>query len=226
MWVKICGVTRPEDAEAAARAGASAIGFVFWNRSPRAMSPHAAGRISEALPPGIERAGVFVDSCREEIVTVHDAASLTWAQLHGDEDAGFAGGLGVPWVKAIRLGADREVPGPRFLAALASGSHGGKVLLDAYVEGTPGGTGHAFDWSLAAEIAAPIRASGGRMILAGGLVPGNVGDAIRLARPDGVDVSGGVESAPGRKDAGRIREFVAEARAAFEEIARAAGGAS
>jgi len=218
VWLKICGITRRQDAEAAVKAGASAIGFVFWNRSRRCVDARIAREIGGDLPGGVERAGVFVDACREEILRVFEEARLSWVQLHGGEDLDFARSLGVPWVKAFRVGGPRDaVPGD--LAAFAGEGHERRYLLDAFVEGVPGGTGRPFDGALAAPFRTAAEAAGGRMILAGGLTPGNVAEAIRAAGASGVDVSGGVESAPGIKDAMKIREF---ARA----LAGAAGGSS
>ncbi|HZE88900.1 MAG TPA: phosphoribosylanthranilate isomerase [Verrucomicrobiae bacterium] len=206
MWLKICGVTRAEDAEAAVQAGASAVGFVFWNRSRRCVTTRQAREIGERLPPAVERAGVFVDACREEIVRVVDEAGLTWCQLHGEEDLDLARSLGVPWVKAHRVGAGGMPPG---FDDLVREAHGRRFMLDTFVAGTPGGTGRTFDWSAASpyrDAAAPL---GGAMILAGGLTPENVARAVAGARPFGVDVSGGVESAPGIKDLEKIRRFAA-----------------
>jgi phosphoribosylanthranilate isomerase len=220
IWLKVCGITRRQDAEAAVAAGASAIGFVFWNRSPRCVGARTAREIGSALPAGVERAGVFVDACREEILRVFEEARLSWVQLQGEEDLEFACSLGVPWVKAFRVGRTPGEAAPADLAGFAAGASGGRYLLDAFVEGTPGGTGHAFDWDLAAPIREAAAVAGGRMILAGGLEASNVAEAVARALPDGVDVSGGVESAPGIKDAGKIRRF---ARAlAFEGISGAA----
>jgi len=221
IWLKICGITRLEDAEAAVSAGAAAVGFVFWSRSPRCTTVSQARAIGEALPPHIERAGVFVDACREEIVRVFDAAALTWVQLAGDEDIELARSLGVPWVKTFRVGgpASPQEPagiGPGRAAPFAMESHERRFLLDTFVEGVPGGTGRTFDWRLAAPFREWARASGARMILAGGLTPSNVANAARRACPFGVDVSGGVESAPGTKSEEKIREFARALREAVE----------
>jgi phosphoribosylanthranilate isomerase len=218
LWLKICGITRREDAEAAVEAGASAIGFVFWNRSRRCVDARSARAIGLALPPELERAGVFVDACREEILRVFEEARLTWVQLHGEEDLDFARSLGVPWVKAFRVGREREAA-PADLAPFVREAHERRYLLDAFVPDLPGGTGRSFDWTLAAPIHDAARDAGGRMILAGGLTPENVAGAVRATRPSGVDVSGGVESSPGIKDAARIVSF---ARA----LAGASGGAA
>ncbi|MBI3447496.1 MAG: phosphoribosylanthranilate isomerase [Acidobacteria bacterium] len=205
-WLKICGITRAEDAEAAVAAGARAVGFVFWSRSRRCVTTRQAREIGERLPPHVERAGVFVDACREEIVRVVDEARLTWCQLHGDEDLDLARSLGVPWVKAHRVVAG---PLPEGFTELVREAHERRYILDAHAAGMPGGTGTSFDWSLAAAYRDAAAPRGGAMILAGGLTPDNVARAVAETRPFGVDVSGGVESAPGIKDAERIRRFAA-----------------
>jgi phosphoribosylanthranilate isomerase len=192
MFVKICGITRIEDAEAAVRAGADAIGFVFWPGSPRRIDPFRAARIRAALPPFVTPVGVFVDQPVDYVNGVAAMVKLGAVQLHGDETPACAARIRYPIVKAISLAADDQ----------ASGEWPDRVvlLLDVHDPVRRGGTGRTIDWGAAAAIAA-----GRRVLLAGGLTPANVVSAIERVRPFGVDVSSGVESAPGLKDHGRIR---------------------
>jgi len=202
--VKICGITSVADALTAVAAGADALGFMFHPPSPRNVSVEAARTIIAALPPFVARVGVFVDTPEAEIRRIATACGLDTLQLHGAEPPGFCQRL-APWsvVKAFR------VRGPETLAEL--GAYPGMAwLLDSYVAGAMGGTGKTFNWDLAAQA---VR-GGGTVLLAGGLTPANVADAVRAVRPYGVDVSSGVESAPGRKDAGKVRELIAAAKAA------------
>lgn len=200
---KICGITRVEDALAAARAGADAIGLVFYAKSPRAVNVQQARAIIAALPPFVTTVGLFVNASRCELGEILDAVPLDLLQFHGDETPDDCEGHGRPWIKALRVraGDDLEAECQRY--ARASG-----ILLDTYVAGVPGGTGEAFDWALVpAQLSKPI-------ILAGGLSPANVGAAIAQVRPYAVDVSGGVEQAKGIKDAARIDAFLDAVRRA------------
>lgn len=204
---KICGITRVEDALVAAEAGADAIGLVFYEKSPRAVDVRQARAILAALPPFVTAVGLFVDASRCFIGEVLDAVPLDLLQFHGDETPEQCEGHGRPWLKALRVrpGLDLHAEARRFAAARA-------LLLDAYVPGVPGGTGERFDWSLIpADLPRPV-------ILAGGLTPGNVAEAIERVRPYGVDVSGGVEAAKGIKDAAKVAEFVRRVRAAAERM--------
>ena len=187
MFVKSCGVTRVEDAVAAAAAGASAIGFVFWPKSPRAVDPFRARAIARALPPFVTPVGLFVNQPLDYIRGVTSLVRLGVVQLHGDETPAFAASIGVPVLKALPVDRARAWPS------------GTTLLLDAHDPVQRGGTGRTIDWSSAAEIAAARR-----VLLAGGLTPDNVADAIRRVRPFGIDVSSGVERAPGVKDHSRI----------------------
>ncbi|HET8724144.1 MAG TPA: phosphoribosylanthranilate isomerase [Anaeromyxobacteraceae bacterium] len=193
--VKICGITRLEDALAAARLGADALGFNFWPRSSRFVAPDDARAIVAALPPFVTAVGVFVDQPEEELRAVAARTGIQVFQLHGDEPPSLCARLPLPVVKAIP--ADRALD-----RALLSSYPVRAFLLD-----TPspdrGGTGRTFDWSLAAGVAevAPV-------ILAGGLRPENVAEAIRAVRPWAVDVASGVESSPGVKDPGRMSLFL------------------
>jgi phosphoribosylanthranilate isomerase len=202
IWVKICGITRLEDALAAVEAGADALGFVFAP-SPRRMTPQAVREITLRLPRTVATVGVFVDSPLEDVRRTLAAAGLAMAQLHGAEPPGYVRSLGASAIKALRVADEADV------AAADDYDEGTAILLDS---AKGGGTGHAFPWSLAAGLAARRK-----VILAGGLGPSNVAEAVRVVSPWGVDVSSGVESAPGIKDAARIGEFVDAAR-------RTAGG--
>lgn len=201
--VKICGITCVEDGLAAAAAGADAIGLVFYPASPRAVSIAKAEAICAALPPFIARVGLFVDADPDQIVRVLAQVPLTLLQFHGNETPADCARFGRPFLKALRMREETDVGDElvRFAQAQA-------LLLDTYKAGTPGGTGERFDWRrVPPECAA-------RIVLAGGLNPENVGRAVTQVRPYAVDVSGGVESAPGVKDWRRMREFVAAVQAA------------
>jgi phosphoribosylanthranilate isomerase len=200
--VKICGITCPADARAAVAAGADALGFVFAAGTPRRLSLEGAAGIVAELPPFVTPVGVFLDQPRDEIVAAVTRCRLQAVQLHGQEPAELARSLPVAVIKAVRV-RDRQS-----LAPLAS-YPAQAFLLDAYVEGIPGGTGVPLPWELVAGVpaAAPL-------ILAGGLTPENVAEAIRRVRPYGVDVSSGVEQAPGRKDHRKLKEFIAHVRSA------------
>ncbi len=202
--VKICGVTRLEDALAAVRLGADALGFNFWPRSKRFVAPETAGAIVRRLPPGIAAFGVFVDPTRDEVLAAVAASGVGVAQLHGDEPPELCLSLPVPVVKAVRIASSRD------LAQLAS-YEVRAFLFDAPSAGY-GGSGATCDWSLAAEVARELP-----VLLAGGLAPDNVAEAVRTVRPLGVDVASGVESAPGVKDVARMEAFI---RAAKEEASR------
>ncbi|MBA1317179.1 phosphoribosylanthranilate isomerase [Pseudomonas monteilii] len=194
---KICGITRIEDALAAAEAGADAIGFVFYAKSPRAVDVRQARAIIAELPPFVTTVGLFVNASRCELNEILEVVPLDLLQFHGDETPQDCEGYHRPWIKALRVrpGDDLEAACQRY-----AGARG--ILLDTYVAGVPGGTGEAFDWSLVPErLSKPI-------ILAGGLSADNVGQAIAQVRPYAVDVSGGVEQAKGIKDAAKIEAFM------------------
>lgn len=195
--VKICGITRVEDAMAAVEAGADALGFVFYPPSPRDVSVAQAGRIVTQLPPFVTTVALFVNAERQDIAQVLQNARIDLIQFHGDESPAYCAGHGRPWVKALRMkdGVD--------LQRLEQEYHGASgLLLDAYKAGVPGGTGDSFDWErIPREMAS-------RLILAGGLNPQNVAAAIHKVRPYAVDVSGGVEAAKGIKDQEKIKQFM------------------
>jgi len=195
--VKICGITRAEDALAAARAGADAIGLVFYPGSPRAVIAAQAREIVASLPPFVTPVGLFVDASPGEIQAVLKAVPLALLQFHGDEPPAACRAPGLPYIKAIRLR-----PGDDLAARARPYEDAAAILADAYLEGIPGGTGRTLDWSrLPASLARPL-------ILAGGLTPDNVAAAVARVRPWAVDVSGGVETAPGIKDAAKIAAFI------------------
>ncbi|WP_296269790.1 phosphoribosylanthranilate isomerase [Pseudomonas sp. UBA6323] len=194
---KICGITRVEDALAAVEAGADAIGLVFYAKSPRAVSVEQAATIVQAVPPFVTCVGLFVNMPRDQLLAVLQQVPLDLLQFHGDESPADCEGYGRPYIKALRVRPDEDLAATMAPYAGARG-----ILLDTFVEGVPGGTGAAFDWSLVPQDA------GKPIILAGGLEASNVAAAIRQVRPYAVDVSGGVEVSKGIKDAERIRAFV------------------
>ena len=195
--VKICGITRPEDALAAARAGAHAVGLVFYAKSPRNVSPAKAADIVRVLPPFVTTVGLFVDATAAEVRAVLAEVPIALLQFHGDETPEFCRQFKRPYVKAVRVRAGVD------LLQYARDYHDAKaLLLDNFVEGMHGGSGVAFDWSLIPRgLPLPV-------ILSGGLTPENVADAVRRVRPSAVDVSSGVESAKGIKDAQKIAAFI------------------
>ncbi|MDA8381796.1 MAG: phosphoribosylanthranilate isomerase [Betaproteobacteria bacterium] len=195
--VKICGITRPEDGASAARLGADAIGLVFYERSPRAVSRAQAAEILASLPPFVTVVGLFVNPSQAEVDVTLDCVRLDLLQFHGDEEPSFCGRFGVPYLKAVRV-----QPGVDLLDYSARYRDAKGLLLDAFVEGVPGGTGHAFDWRL---IPPGLRQA---VVLSGGLSAHNVREAIRAVAPWAVDVSSGVESAKGIKDPDKMAEFM------------------
>ena len=198
--VKICGITRPQDARTAALAGADAIGLVFYPPSPRFLSLERAVEIRDALPPFVQTVALFVNPDAAQVAQVIGRVKPSLLQFHGEESPAFCEEFGMPYVKACRV---RE--GVDLLEYLRPFSRASAWLLDSHVA-EYGGVGERFDWSLApAQRERPL-------ILSGGLAPGNVREAIRRVRPWGVDVSSGVESAKGIKDAGKIAAFIAEVR--------------
>lgn len=197
--VKICGITRPEDAIAAVRHGADAIGLVFYGPSPRNVSIEMAAEIVSALPPFVSKVGLFVNASASEIETVLRRVSLDCLQFHGDESATDCAQINLPYYKAIRVKDDTN------LLQYASYYEQAKaLLLDTYSEASVGGTGQVFDWKLIPDNL------GKPLILAGGLTTQNVAAAIRQVKPYAVDVSGGVEASKGIKDEIKIASFMRE----------------
>lgn len=204
--VKICGITRPEDAKAAASAGADAIGLVFYDASPRAVTVAQARAVAAALPPFVTLVGLFVDAPRRFIRDVLAQVPLDLLQFHGEESPQDCADHGRPYIKALRMSDQADVA-----ACMARYGDARGLLLDAWQPGIPGGTGATFDWArVPRDASMPI-------ILAGGLHAGNVAAAVRQACPYAVDVSGGVESARGIKDAAKIAAFINEVRSVEPE---------
>ena len=199
--IKICGITRLEDARAAAEAGADAIGLVFYRESPRYLSIRDAATIAESLPPFVAAVGLFVNAAERDIRAVLDAVDLDLLQFHGDESAEFCARFARPYMRAVRMepGTDLLEYADRFSRAKA-------LLLDAHVPGQPGGTGRTFDWAgIPRDLSLPL-------VLSGGLTAANVGRAVREVSPWAVDVSSGVESERGVKDPQKIVEFIRSVR--------------
>ena len=195
--IKICGITRIEDGLVCARNGADAIGLVFYPPSPRHVTASQAAAIAHALPPFVTTVGLFVNPTVEQIEAILKEVRLDVLQFHGDEPAEFCDAFGIPYLKAIRVKAGVDLVQCAIRYQKAQG-----LLLDAYVEGTPGGTGQSFDWDLIPHgLPLPV-------ILSGGLEPANVEDAVRRVRPWAVDVSSGVEASKGIKDAAKIAAFI------------------
>jgi phosphoribosylanthranilate isomerase len=201
--IKICGITRIDDALAAAAAGADAIGLVFYANSPRAVNVEQAVAICAALPPFVSSVGLFVNAPVEAVNNVLHCVPLTTLQFHGDETPEYCSQFARPYLKALRMHPDMDVT-----AAAEEFAEAKALLLDTYRAGVAGGTGEIFDWQRVP------RALASRIILAGGLNADNVAQAIAQVRPYAVDISGGVESAPGIKDVTRIHSFVAAVRRA------------
>jgi phosphoribosylanthranilate isomerase len=202
--VKICGLTNAEDAAMAVEAGADAVGFVFHKESPRCAEAAVVRAIVKTLPPFVLPIGVFVNEDSKVVRDVMDSCGLVLAQLHGDETAAYCEALGRPVLKAIRLKDRRS-----FLALAEFQGRAGVrgFLLDAFSSEAYGGTGLVADWALAAEAA-----SAATILLAGGLTPENVSQAITRVHPYGVDVSSGVEASPGKKHHEKLRAFVQAVR--------------
>lgn len=195
--VKICGITRLEDALHCVHYGADAIGLVFYAPSPRNVSIETAKKIVEALPPFVSKVGLFVNASAEDIYNVLNQVDLDILQFHGDESPMECEQINFPYIKAVRMKADTNL-----VQYAQNYSRASALLLDAFSERAYGGTGQVFDWSLASgNIAKPI-------ILAGGLIPENVAKAIETVQPYAVDVSGGVEYAKGLKDEHKIAAFM------------------
>ena len=199
--VKICGITRAEDALAAAHSGAHAIGLVFYKPSPRYIEPAAAAAIVRLLPPFVTPVGLFVDAGAEEVRSISAQAGIQLLQFHGSEDPAFCAQFGLPFMKAVRVRPEVD------LLQYARDFHGAHaLLLDAYQEGLHGGTGAMFDWALIPpSLPLPV-------VLSGGLNPDNVREAVQRVKPWAVDVSSGVEARKGIKDAAKIAAFISGVR--------------
>ncbi|GLR64945.1 phosphoribosylanthranilate isomerase [Marinospirillum insulare] len=211
MRIKICGLTQLEDALAAVNAGADALGFVFYPPSPRAVAPEQAAKIIQQLPPFVMMVGLFVDPEPEWVEEVLNTVAIDLLQFHGDEPENFCKSFARPYIKALRMK-------PEFnpVQAAANWPTARGFLLDAYTPGIPGGTGEVFDWQ---RFPKSESSKGGLLdnkphhwILAGGLTPSNVAEAIQITHPYAVDVSGGVESSRGIKCSTKINAFIKAAR--------------
>jgi len=200
--IKICGLSREADVEAAVEAGADAIGFVFYPPSPRYVTAQRAAELAKRIPPFVDVVGLFVNEAPEGVRGACDALPINVLQFHGDEDAAYCRQFSRPWLRAARVR-----PGLDLVEFARSFSDARGLLLDAFVEGYGGG-GYVFDWTLIPP-ALPAH-----LVLSGGLNAENVGDAIRRVRPAAVDVSSGVEMSKGIKDHDKMRAFVAAVRAA------------
>jgi phosphoribosylanthranilate isomerase len=201
--VKICGITRLQDLHAACDAGADALGFVFYEKSPRHLSIATAAALLRELPPFVQSVGLFVNAEPAFIEAVLNAVPLDLLQFHGDETPADCARYGRPYIKAVRVNRDTDL-----LKCAADFAAARGLLLDAYVPGVPGGTGERFDWTLIPpNLPKPV-------ILSGGLTPDNVAEAVQRVRPWAVDVSSGVEVSKGIKDAHKIAQFIAKAKEA------------
>ncbi len=202
--VKICGITRAEDAERAVSGGAWALGFIMWPDSPRYCAPEHVAQLAESFKRRVELVGVFVDASLDELAAAAEAIPFTMLQFHGDEGPAYcaeaARSTGLKIVKAMRV---RDAASVRELRVFATDFH----MLDAHIPGLPGGTGQSFEWSLAASH--PTQPP---LILSGGLRPDNVAEAISVAQPFAVDVSSGIEASPGIKEAGLLNSFLEAVR--------------
>ncbi|HUW80309.1 MAG TPA: phosphoribosylanthranilate isomerase [Acidocella sp.] len=236
MWIKICGITQLEDAQHALRSGADAIGFVFAP-SPRRITPQAACQITRELPPSLEKIGVFVNTPIAEIRSACEIAGLSGVQLHDESPNRHSPTL----ASDLHVWLQHLSPRPRIIEVMHYDGNSASValqfralraqpepdpgprtvLVDTRIAGKVGGTGTSFDWQAAQDLLLR-HASDLHWVVAGGLHPENVRDAIQILRPWGVDVSSGVESSPGRKDHTRVEEFIRVARTAAAEFAEAA----
>jgi phosphoribosylanthranilate isomerase len=225
-WIKICGTTNLEDALMSVEAGADALGFVFYEKSPRNVTPEVVREIVAKLPEKIEKVGVFVNQSFEFMENVADRTCLTAIQMHLDF-SGDNGTLGSPsnarlqkyWVIPAGQFLDSEGKVDSFAMSVRNQESDkwlNAIFLDSGTQQQPGGTGIAFDWLESAPIARTIQHSGFNLVVAGGLNPENVSEAIRILNPWGVDVVSGVESRPGKKDPEKVRAFINAVRRADE----------
>jgi phosphoribosylanthranilate isomerase len=204
--VKICGITNLADAQAAIEAGADALGFIFYEKSPRRMTIPAVAEISKQLPPFVLRVGVFVNAAEDLVTRATGECGLGLLQFHGDEPPEFCTRFGLMSMKAFRI---RDAESLKELPKYPTEAW----LLDAYSAENLGGTGEKFNWDLAVE----VQKFGKPVFLAGGLTPENVAAAVRKVQPFGVDVSSGVESSLGKKDHAKVRAFIANVRQAEQK---------
>jgi phosphoribosylanthranilate isomerase len=223
LWIKICAMTVAEDAAVAAEAGADAIGLIFASISKRRVTVAQARDIA-GQAHAIERIGIFHDAQEEEIVGTFEAVGLSGVQLHGQESAELVAQLrrrlpvGAKIIKSIQFGNGCEQLAERYVAGVVDA-----ILLDSAAGAQGGGTGKRFDWSAAAETVRRLRERS-QVIVAGGLAPESVGEAVATLQPDGVDVVSGVEATVGRKDSEKVRAFIHGAREAATQVQRGAMG--
>lgn len=210
--VKICGITRLQDLQAAVEAGADALGFVFTPRSRRLLEPAVAAKLVAEVPAFVSRVGLFMDQGCEEVARVLERVPLSLLQFHGREDAAFCRQFGLPYMKAFGMASagapDHELAfefAEELTRAERDYADAAALLLDSHGAGEPGGTGRPFDWAAVPRLSRPL-------VLAGGLTADNVREAVRAVRPWAVDVSSGVEDAPGVKCAQKIQAFIREAK--------------
>ena len=206
IWIKICGITRAEDARAAVDLGADAIGLVCFPPSARHVPRPRFGEVLERVRDEVEVYALFVNPEPAEVRATVSTGLFSGLQFHGDEPAGFCESFGLPYMKALRVRGDSDLR--RQVGGFGSAR---RILLDAFDESSYGGTGKSFRWEIAADL---VAAGAGNIVVAGGLHDGNVAAAIHQVRPSGVDVSSGVEAEPGVKDLSKLRAFMREARSA------------
>jgi phosphoribosylanthranilate isomerase len=204
LFVKICGITNLEDALFSVESGADALGFIFYNESPRCVKPEAVRHIVGQLPESVERIGVFVNPTTSDVAYICQHIRLTALQVHGNQRDGELRELGTRIIKAFQVGKDFDGQQLRKYSVEA-------FLLDTFIKGKAGGTGKTFDWEIAQRAT-----KYGRVILSGGLNPDNVGEAVRFVRPYGVDVCSGVEERPGKKDLRKVKEFIQNAKSSLQ----------
>jgi phosphoribosylanthranilate isomerase len=208
MRVKICGITRRDDAESAIEAGAGALGFVFVPSSRRYITPADAGTIVRSLPPMVTAVGVFADAPRHDVFSAIRSSGISCMQFHGLESPEDMRGYPLPVYKTFRVSPDFDV-------TMVAAYPGPAYMLDTFVEGMAGGTGKTFDWEIA------LRAKRfGKIILAGGLTPENIGEAIRKVSPYAIDVSSGVENSPGVKNREKVRLLFDAVKRAEDAVRR------
>lgn len=211
--IKICGITTAEDATIVAHAGADAVGLNFYPKSPRFLAPERAEAVARSVPAGVVKVGLFVNASAEHVCATFDDLGLDLIQLHGDEPPEFLVALGGrPVMRAFRVGRDGLRPVEQYLARCCQlGGVPRMTLVDAQVQDAYGGTGQVANWDAVKQYAV----ANPPLVLAGGLTPANVGEAIHAVHPAAVDTASGVESSPGRKDPSLVHHFVTAARAAF-----------
>jgi phosphoribosylanthranilate isomerase len=211
-WVKICGITNLEDALVAVEAGADAVGFVFYEKSPRNMEPERVRKIVSQLPDGIEKVGVVLNETEDRICAIADDAGLTAVQMHGDDEDPHVADLVAKKRKLkILIGLSMQHPTPEGWAMMWAPDKVHAFLADSGSSVKPGGTGESFDWVSSIKTLSTIKMLG-NLVVAGGLTPENVSEAMGILHPWGVDVSSGVEARPGKKDPAKVRAFVKAVR--------------